>query len=376
MIFTPNAIRADEDRLRREVREFLKSELPADHSPGLGMSADHDPAFSAALAARGWVGMALPSRYGGHDRGAVDRFVVVEELLSAGAPIGAHWIADRQTGPLILRFGTEDQRQRFLPEIAAGKCWFSIGMSEPDAGSDLAAVRTRAERGDGGWIVNGTKVWTSGAHINHYFIILCRTSASEDDRHHGLSQMIVDLGSSGITINPIPFLDGSHHFNEVVLEDVFVPDELVVGEVGHGWTQVTSELAYERAGPDRYMSVFQLLQQALSHRPELVAEHAAAFGRLVARMATLRQASLGVAVAIDDGEAPAVQAAMVKDLGTTFEQETVAVLRDLIDEPVSVDDHRDLFASLLARATLTAPSFTLRGGTNEILRSVAFKGLK
>ncbi len=376
MLFAPSAIRADEDRLRHQVREFLVSELPAGRRPGLGMSADHDPAFSAALAAQGWVGMALPSTYGGQDRGAVDRFVVVEELLSAGAPVGAHWIADRQTGPLLLRFGTEEQRRRFLPEIAAGSCFFSIGMSEPDAGSDLAAVRTRAERADGGWIVNGTKVWTSGAHLNHYFIILCRTSTGEDDRHNGLSQMIVDLGSPGITINPIPFLDGSHHFNEVVLEDVFVPDDLVVGEVGHGWTQVTSELAYERAGPDRYMSVYQLFEQALTCRPELFAEHAATFGRLTARMATLRQASLGVAVAIDAGEAPAVQAAMVKDLGTTFEQETVAALRDLIDEPLSIDRHRDLFADLLSRATLTAPSFTLRGGTNEILRSVAFKGLK
>ena len=375
MLFTPKALRPAEDQLRRDVRQFLRASLPPDHRPGLGMSAAHDPAFSEALAEQGWLGMALPSRYGGHDCGAVDRFVVVEELLAAGSPVGAHWVADRQTGPLILKFGTEAQRQRFLPEIAAGRCWFSIGMSEPDAGSDLASVRTRADPTTGGWIVNGTKVWTSGAHQNHYFVVLCRTSPADGDRHNGLSQMIVDLSSNGLKINPIPFLDGSHHFNEVVLEDVFVPDEMVLGEVGHGWSQVTSELAYERAGPDRYMSVYQLLEQALRHRPSMVRQHARAFGRLTAQMATLRQMSLSVAVAIDSGDAPAIQAAVVKDLGTTFEQEAVAVLRDFVDEPLSVDQHRDLFADLLAQATLTGPSFTLRGGTNEILRSIAVKGL-
>ena len=375
MLFKPIALRPSEEELRREVRQFLADVLLEGRRPGLGMSADHDPGFSEQLAARGWVGMALPTRYGGHDRTAVDRFVVVEELLAAGAPVGAHWVADRQTGQLLLRFGTEQQRERFLPEIAAGRCWFSIGMSEPDAGSDLASVRTVAERGDSGWIVNGTKVWTSGAHLNHFFIILCRTSPAEGDRHNGLSQLIVDLTSNGLKINPIPFLDGTHHFNEVVLQDVFVPDDMVVGEVGHGWAQVTSELAYERAGPDRYMSVYQLFEQALRHRPAMLEEHAVAFGRLAAQMATLRQMSLGVAVAIDAGEAPAIQAAMVKDLGTTFEQEAVAVLRDVVEEPLSVDHHRDLFAELLALATLTAPSFTLRGGTNEVLRSIAAKGL-
>lgn len=375
MLFTPKALRPAEDQLRHEVRQFLRASLPEDHRPGLGMSAAHDPAFSEALAEEGWLGMALPSRYGGNDRGAVDRFVVVEELLAAGAPVGAHWVSDRQTGPLILKFGTEAQRQRFLPDIAAGRCWFSIGMSEPDAGSDLASVRTRADPTTGGWIVNGTKVWTSGAHHNHYFVVLCRTSPVDGDRHNGLSQMIIDLSSDGLKINPIPFLDGSHHFNEVVLDDVFVPDEMVLGEVGHGWSQVTSELAYERAGPDRYMSVYQLLEQALRHRPAMVRQHAATFGRLTAQMATLRQMSFSVAVAIDAGDAPAVQAAFVKDLGTTFEQEAVAVLREFVDEPLSVDQPKDLFADLLAQATLTGPSFTVRGGTNEILRSIAAKGL-
>lgn len=377
MNFPPAALSRAEEDLRAEVRAFLAEELPpGSYRPGLGMSADHSPEFSAALARRGWVGMAIPPEYGGHGRSAVERFVVVEELLAAGAPVGAHWIADRQTAPAVLRFGTEEQRRRFLPSIAAGTCFFSIGMSEPDSGSDLASVRTTATRTDGGWLLNGTKVWTSGAHHNHFFVVLCRTSPLGEDRHAGLSQLLVDLSSAGITVNPITFLDGSHHFNEVVLDDVFVPDGMVLGEVGMGWAQVTSELAYERSGPDRYMSSYQIAETFLRERvgssPD--ARVADALGRITARFWALRQLSLSVARALDDGRAPAVEAAVVKDLGTTFEQEVVEAIRLLVDAELTLDSP-SLFEQLLAQATLAAPSYTLRGGTTEVLRSVAAKGL-
>jgi len=249
MRFEPTELTEVELALQREVREFLAAELPRGSStPGLGMNAGRDPAFSRRLAQRGWVGMALPRRYGGGDRSAVERFVVVEELLRWGAPVGHHWVADRQTGPVINRFGTEAQKERFLPPICRGELSFSIGMSEPDSGSDLASVQTRATRVEGGWLLGGTKIWTSGAHVNDWFIVLCRTS-DEPDRHQGLSQLLVDLRSKGLRVNPIRFLDGTEHFNEVVLSDVFVPDDLVLGEVGQGWAQNTSELAHERGGP-------------------------------------------------------------------------------------------------------------------------------
>jgi alkylation response protein AidB-like acyl-CoA dehydrogenase len=337
------------------------------------MDADFSPEFSAKLAARGWVGMAIPTKYGGHDRSAVDRFIVIEELLAAGAPIWAHWIADRQTGPTLLAYGTEAQRERFLPSICAGRCFFSIGLSEPDAGSDLASVRTTATRTEGGWLVNGTKVWTSGAHQNHWFAVLCRTSALADDRHSGLSQLLVDLRSPGLTINPIPFLDGSHHFNEVVFQDVFVPDDLLLGEEGMGWGQVTSELAFERAGPDRFMSCFLLLSGYLrEHNAEQAAE---VVGRLTARFWTIRQMSLSVASAIDAGQSPEVEAAVVKDLGTAFEQDVVATLAGLIDQDPDPDGEEE-FERLLARAVLISPAFTIRGGTTEILRSVVARGMR
>lgn len=377
MEFGPTVLSPNEEALRMEVREFLAAELPPDHRPGLGMAARHDPEFSRKLAARGWVGMAIPPEYGGHGRSAVDRFLVTEELLSAGAPIAAHFVADRQTGPTLLHYGTEEQRRFFLPAIAAGACWFSLGMSEPDSGSDLASVRTTAIKVEGGWSVSGTKVWTSAAHLNHYFVVLCRTSpVQEGNRHAGLSQLIVDLSAPGVRISPIPYLDGTHHFNEVVLDEVHVPDERVLGEVGSGWKQVTSELAYERSGPDRWLSTFPVLREFLRERAGagLGEGHAAVLGRLAARYWGIRQLSLAVARALDAGHAPAVEAALVKEIGTRFEQEVVEVLRAAAE--IEIDPEGDsLFEDLLAEAVLTSPSFTLRGGTTEILRSVAAKGL-
>ena len=322
--------------------------------------------------------MALPTRYGGHDRSAVDRFVVVEELLRSGAPVGHHWVADRQTGSIINRFGTEEQRERFLPSICRGELSFSIGMSEPDSGSDLASVATRATRGDGGWILNGTKVWTSGAHENDWFVVLCRTSpVSDGNKHHGLSQMLVDLRSDGLEINPIPFLDGSHHFNEVVLTDVFVPDELVLGEVGMGWAQNTSELAYERGGPDRWLSTYGVVEEFLRlHAGTTLGERATeVLGWATARYWALRNLSLSVARMIDAGEAPSVESALVKEMGTRFEQDVTEQVLRLVDLEPSPES-ASLFERLVAASVLTGPSFTIRGGTIEILRSVASKGLR
>src|SRR3954451_2059611 len=174
------------EQVRGEVREFLAAELAA------GTFQTHvdtwlsgvDPVFSKKLGERGWLGMTWPKQYGGHERSAMERYAIAEELLAAGAPVAAHWIADRQSGPSILRFGTEEQRQRYLPGIARGELYFAIGMSEPESGSDLASVRTRAERVDGGWVVNGTKVWTSHAHHAHHMLTLVRTSPLDASRRH------------------------------------------------------------------------------------------------------------------------------------------------------------------------------------------------
>ncbi len=362
--------------LQAQVREFLAAELPSgSFAPGLGMAAGRDQSFSRALAARGWLGMALPRRYGGAERGAVDRFIVVEELLRWGAPVRYHWVADRQTGPLILRYGSGAQRERFLPLICRGEVSFSIGMSEPGAGSDLASVQTRATRAGNGWRVNGTKLWTGGAHENDWFVVLCRTS-DEDDRHRGLTQLIVDLRAPGISVRPIAYLDGSEFFNEVTLDEVFVPDDLVVGDVGAGWEQNTSELALERAGPERWLSTYLVVEQYLREHDAIEEERAqAVLGEAVAGWWGIRTLSLSVARLLDAGQAPAAESALVKELGTRFEQDVLdAVWRLVPEDPDPAAE--SLFERLLAAGIVGAPSFTIRGGTNEILRSVAAKALR
>jgi acyl-CoA dehydrogenase len=363
--------------LRDEVRAFLAQELAAgSFVPQCdAWIAGFSPEFSAKLGQRGWLGLTWPRRYGGYERSALERFAVTEELLAAGAPVAAHWIADRQTGPLLLRYGSEEQRRRFLPAIARGECYFAIGMSEPDAGSDLAAIRTSARRVEGGWRLQGRKVWTSWAHRAHFTIVLCRTSPPEQNRHAGMSQMIVDLSAPGVSTQPIISIAGTHHFNEVIFDDVFIPDAMVLGQIGQGWKQVISELAFERSGPERSFSTFPLLLELISAVGPQPDERAAeAIGRLVSRLWTLRRMSLAVAHQLESGALPDVEAALVKDQGTRFEREVAEVTRTLLPTAPSLDapDRLDV---LLAQALLTIPSYTLRGGATEILRGIVARKL-
>jgi alkylation response protein AidB-like acyl-CoA dehydrogenase len=373
--FEPTDLTGAERALQREVREFLSTELPpGSYERGLGMASAKDRAFSGKLAERGWVGMALPAAYGGGGRSAMDRFVVVEELLRWGAPLGHHWVADRQTGPMILRYGSEEQKRRFLPAIARAEVSFSIGMSEPDSGSDLASVATRAVPCRGGWSVSGRKLWTSGAAENDWMTVLCRTSV-EDDRHAGLTQLLVELSSPGLTINPITFIDGTSGFNEVVLDDVFVPENLVLGEIGGGWRQIGSELAFERGGPDRWLSSYGVVEELL--RTGLVnsdTELERFVGSLVARWWVIRRLSMSVARMIDNGQAPAIEAALVKSIGTCFEQDIVTGLAEILDDEDRATTGQQ-FQHIFARAILTSPSWTIRGGTSEVLRSIVARGM-
>jgi len=364
----------NEQRLRRQVREFLHDELAAGaFVPRCdAWMTVADPAFSARLGAHGWLGMTLPHRYGGHGRSPLERFVVVEELLAAGAPVAAHWIADRQMAPSILRHGTEQQRHRYLPAIARGECFFAIGMSEPDAGSDLAAVRTRARQTAAGWEITGTKLWTTGAHYAHAMVVLARTDGVPADRHTGLSQLIVDLPHRGVTIRPIAGLDGEHHFNEVVFDHAVVPGDALLGERGAGWQQVIAELAHERSGPERFLSTAPLLTAwagMVGDDPVQARE----VGRLCARAWTLRQLSLAVAASLSEGRSPEVEAALVKDLGSRFEGDVAETVRRV--SGVEPRQGAPGLPGLLAGAVLDSPAFTLRGGTNEVLRSVVARGL-
>ncbi|MFT7651003.1 MAG: alkylation response protein AidB-like acyl-CoA dehydrogenase [Candidatus Azotimanducaceae bacterium] len=359
--------------LRAEVRAFLKDNEQHFETPNSDFSTGHDAEFSQKLAQSGWVGMTWPKQYGGSERSFFERYVVTEEVLAAGAPVSAHWIADRQSGPLLLRFGSEQQRETYLPRITRGEAFFSIGMSEPDTGSDLASVRTTATLEGDTYRINGTKIWTTDAHRNHFIICLVRTEAASDNRHAGLSQIIVDLKNDpGVQVRPIANMAGGEDFNEVVFEDAIVPADRIVGEPGNGWQQVTSELSYERSGPERFLSSFRVFVELVRLVGANPAPHeAAAIGRIASHIMTMRRMSISVAGMLEAGKDVAVEAALVKELGNSFEKVIPEIAR--LAAPWGAGSER--FQKTYAETLLLSPSFTLRGGTREILRGVIARGL-
>lgn len=361
---------------RKSVRRFLEAERErGSFAPRCSGWMVFDRDFSRRCGAQGLIGMVWPKAHGGGERSPLERYVVLEEMLAAGAPVGAHWIADRQSGPQILRHGSDELRETILPGICRGEISFAIGMSEPDAGSDLANISSRAEKVDGGWKLNGRKIWTTNGHRADYFIGLFRTAPrNADARHEGMTQFVVKLTSEGIERRPIDDLPGHADFSEIVLDDVFVPDSHVLGTPGKGWELVTSELANERSGPERFLSVFPLLAAAIEAAGlGALAGSRADIGRIVTHLAVLRQMSMSVAGRLAGGGAPALEAAVAKDLGNELEREIPELLRAL-PGLVPGTGGRAVDA-LLMDTVLAAPSFTLRGGTPEILRNIIARGL-
>ncbi len=378
---TQPPIPPEDEALRAVVRVFLTQameKVPA-HIRAKSWSG-YDADFSRALARKGWLGITLPKEYGGGGRSAFARYVLVEEFLNFGAPVGSHWIADRQSGPLILKYGTQAQKRFYLPRICRGEAFFCIGMSEPNAGSDLASVKTRAAKTDSGWKLNGQKIWTTNAHNCHYMIALVRTSGTAEDRQKGLSQVIVDLSLPGVTVRPIKDLAGDSQFCEVFFDDVALADDALIGQEGGGWAQVTAELAFERSGPERIYSSIVLLDQWLAWLRSDPARHqhsARLVGKLFSHLAPLRALSIAVTDKLVRGESPVVEAALAKELGTTLEQLMPTLIADDLFGG-SPEQQAQIPAELLLTLnylTLIAPSFSLRGGTRDILRGMIARGL-
>lgn len=378
-VLPPSPIPVEDEALRAPIRAFLTDALAKAPAARRARSwSGFDADFSRELGRRGYIGITFPKEYGGAGRSAFARYVLLEELLNAGAPVAAHWISDRQSGPLLLKYGTEEQKRRFLPAICAGESYFCIGMSEPNAGSDLASVRTRATPdGKGGWHLNGQKIWTTHGHRCHQMIALVRTSGEAEDRHKGLSQVLVDLSAPGVTVRPIVDLTGDAHFSEVFFDDVHLGPETLLGTEGDGWNQVVSELAFERSGPERFYSSMVLLDEWMAFLrtlPEPPASSLRLAGRLLSQLTPVRGLSLALAHDLESGGSPVVEGALVKDLGTTIEQEIpIAIAGELY-----AMDGVSLPPALLAAAnytTLAAPSYSLRGGTRDILRGMIARGL-
>ena len=365
--------------LREEVRAFLAHERAAGtYDPRHAeQGPDVEKAFARKVAARGWIGMTWPKQYGGGERSFLERYVVTEEMRIAHAPVRHFFVADRQSGPTLIRYASEAIKREVLPRIVRGEACFCIGMSEPDSGSDLFAARAKATPVDGGWRLDGTKIWTSNAHVADYMIGLFRTSPpTRENRRHGLTSLLVDMKSAGIACNPIGRLGGARDFNEVVFRDVFVPSSHLIGEVDGAWKQATSELAYERSGPERFLETFDALA-ALADAIDAGADDRmrVGAGRLVAQLHTLRRMSVSVAGMLEQGREPVVEAAIVKDMGTVWEQALPNRVRELAafldeDAPAAV-----ALRERLDHELRIAPKLTIQGGTTEVLRGIIARGL-
>lgn len=353
--------------LRQQVRELTGSWREAGRyvprSDCWLRSFDMD--FSRELAARGLIGLTWPEEFGGAGLDARSRLVVTEELLRAGAPVAAHWIGDRQIGPTILRHGNLELQRELLPGITSADFVFCLGMSEPEAGSDLAAVRTVAKKVDGGWRVTGRKTWTSQAHRATHVYLLARTDSS-GRKHEGLSEFVVDMSAPGVEVAPICDMSGEHHFNEVTFTDVFVAHHRLIGEAGNGWSQVVEQLSFERGGPERVLSTYPLLNEALDHLRGVEDDRFdAEVGELIARLSALRRQCWEIAEALDGGCAPIIEAASLKYLGTAFEVDVIEFARR-----VGLPSARN---GGLAQALLASPGFSIRGGSSDVLLSIVAK---
>jgi acyl-CoA dehydrogenase len=377
--FDPVRLSPQCEALRTEVRAFLAQEISAGtfepHHPGYSESYDRD--FSRRVGAKGWIGMTWPKQYGGHERSQLERYVVTEEFRVANAPANFHFVADRQSGPILLKYAPEHIKKDILPRICRGELCFAIGMSEPGSGSDLFAAKTKATKVDGGWHINGSKIWTTSAHIANYMLALFRTSPpTKENRRHGLTQFLVNMKTQGITVNPIYQMTGKPGFNEVVFVDTFLPDDHVIGEIDGAWKQATSELAYERSGPERFLDTFYVLPElvrTLGPEPDL--RGAEGLGQLVAQLHTLRRMSVSVAGMLQAGKEPVVEGSIVKDLGTVWEQKLPARVRELAALLKPELLNHTALEDQLAHATTIAPKLTIQGGTTEILRGIIARGL-
>ncbi len=330
----------------------------------------HDPTFALELAERGWLGMTWPTSVGGGGRAPIDRFVVFEGLIGEGAPLAACYFADRQIGPTLLQFGTADQQARWLPGILAGRDMWCIGMSEPDAGSDVASLRTRAEPaadGSGDWIVDGAKVWTSGAAHADWCYLIARTDPAAKP-HAGLSELVVPMDAPGIEVRPIVDATGDGHFCEVRFDQVRVPADHLIGEPNGSFRQVMRQMEHERGGIDRLVSNHRLYRDCLPYADRSDARTRQAIARLetghrLGRLLVLREVL---------GQAPPQFSAATKTRCTEHEQEVAAFCAGVLGAAALAWTPEQLhgLAARVARNLVYAPAYTIMGGTTQILRTI------
>ena len=379
---------AEQEKFREEVADFLKNEI------GKGLwkpSCDawiqgQDPSFTKRVAQQGWIGLSWPKELGGGGRSAVDRMIMTEEMLRYGAPAACHWFADRQIGNAIIHYGNDEQKQEWLPMIMRGDAYVGLGLSEPDAASDLASIKTKATEADDYYIIDGQKVWTSCAKYMNYIYLVARTDP-QAPKHRGISEFFFSTKLPGVTLTPTIDITGSEAWCETFLDQVKVPKKSLIGEKNKGFYQVVNQLDYERAGLERLMGNYVLYDAIIQFTKEtkrhgqLLCKDYNVRGKLaqlqiefeVGRLLTYR-----VALAIDEKRAPNIEASMAKVYSTAFEQHLAVIAMDILGLYSSLmeDSKYSVIRGMAPHSYLGSKGYSLQAGTSEILRNIlAQRGL-
>jgi alkylation response protein AidB-like acyl-CoA dehydrogenase len=372
----------EQEKFRQEVRDFLEDELrqklwePSCDAWIIG----HDPAFTKRVSKRGWIGLTWPKEQGGQGRSYVDRLILTEEMLRYGAPAACHWFADRQIGGAIVHYGTEEQKKELLPKILKGEAYVGLGMSEPDAGSDLASLKTRAVEDGDYYVIDGQKTWTSGGSHMNWIYLVARTDQTAP-KHRGISEFFFEASLPGITVTPIADITGGVHFNEVFFENVRIPQKCLIGEKNKGFYQVLNQLDYERSGMERLMANYPLFDaliqyaretrrngKPLSEEPNIRAKLA----QLKIEFEIGRLHMYRIAVVMDEGRAPNWESAMAKAYGTAFEQRLASTAIEILGlyGQLSPQSKWVPIRGMAYHSYLSSKGYSLQAGTSEILKNI------
>ena len=378
----------EQNKFRQEVRDFLEGEI----SQGAWQpSCDawiqgYSPEFTKKLSEKGWLGLTWPEEYGGQGRPHIDRLILTEELLRYGAPAACHWFADRQIGGGILRYGTEEQKKEYLPKILSGEAYVGLGLSEPEAGSDLASLRTRATEDGDNYRIDGQKMWTSCGMFMNYLYVVARTDP-DAPQHRGISEFIFPTDQPGITITPTLDITGSTAWAEVFFDGLVIPKTSMIGEKNRGFYQVVNQLDYERAGLERLMGNYPLFDAIIKFVKEtkLNGDYLSndpfirqKLGKLQSDFEIGRLLTYHVVLVMEEGRAPNVEASMAKAYSTSFEQELAKVSMDILGlygQLIGESKYAPIFG-MAPHSYLGSKGYSLQAGSSEVLRNViATRGL-
>ena len=394
--FTP-----EETAFREEVRAFIRDSLPADirERMRLGYPAGKQDTvtWQRILNKKGWAALSWPKEWGGPGWTSIQKMIFLEENLGAPAPELSSFNIT-MLGPVLVQFGTEEQKKKYLPRAANIDDWWCQGFSEPGAGSDLASLRTKAEKIGDSYIVNGQKIWTSTAHNADWCFCLVRTNPAAAKRQEGISFLLIDMKTPGIEVRPIVSIDGSHHLNEVFFTDVKVPAENLVGEENKGWNVAKFLLGNERTGiarlgksKERVRYAKEVAREVRMNGKPLIEDHTfrTRVAQLEVDMKALEITQLRVVSAYDknkDGK-PDPISSVLKIKGTELLQNSSELVMDVggpqampvwqqeLAEMTNEPEIGPAWAAQMAPAYLMLRAASIYGGTNEIQKNILNKAV-